>query len=124
MAEPKNKTLYEKVKKEIYAKNKKHSAYRSGQVVKEYKKRGGTYIGEKKQNKGLTRWFKEDWRTQDGKKTYKKKGDIFRPTKRITSETPTTMKEITKKQKEKAIKEKKEKGRVKKYAIDKRKNKK
>ncbi len=34
MAVPKNKKLYEKVKKEIYAKNPKHSAYRSGLLVK------------------------------------------------------------------------------------------
>ena len=114
MAEPTNKKLYEKVKKEIYAKIPKHSAYRSGLLVKEYKKRGGKYSGEKPK-KGLTRWFKEDWRTQDGSKTYKKKGDIFRPTKRVSKDTPTTMSELTKKQKEKAIKEKKATGRVKKY---------
>lgn len=115
MAEPKNKTLYEKVKKEIYKKIPKHSAYRSGLLVKEYKKRGGTYIGEKKKNTGLTRWFKEDWRTQDGKKEYSKKKDIFRPTKRITKDTPTTMKELTKKEKKDAMKEKEKTGRVKKY---------
>ena len=115
MAEPKNKTLYEKVKKEIYKKIPKHSAYRSGLVVKEYKKRGGTYSGEKKKNSGLTRWFKEDWRTQDGKKEYSKKKDIFRPTKRITKDTPTTMKELTKKEKQDAMKEKAKTGRVKKY---------
>ena len=114
MSEPTNKKLYEKVKKEIYAKIPKHSAYRSGLVVKEYKKRGGGYSGAKPK-KGLTRWFKEDWRTQDGSKTYKKKGDIFRPTKRVSKDTPTTMSELTKKQKEKAIKEKKATGKVKKY---------
>lgn len=115
MPEPINKKLYEKVKKEIYNKIPKHSAYRSGLVVKEYKKRGGTYKGEKPINKGLDRWFKEDWRTQDGKTTYKKKGDIFRPTKRITKDTPKTMSELSKKDKETAIKEKKKTGRVKKY---------
>ncbi len=115
MAEPKNKTLYNKVKKEIYAKIPKHSAYRSGLLVKEYKKRGGTYVGKKEENKGLTRWFKEDWRTQDGSKTYKKKGDVFRPTKKITDKTPTTYKELTKKEVKDAQKEKKATGRVKKY---------
>tara|TARA_R110001592_G_scaffold357706_1_gene661350 strand:+ start:209 stop:562 length:354 start_codon:yes stop_codon:yes gene_type:complete len=115
MPTPTNKSLYEKVKKEIYSKIKKHSAYRSGLVVKEYKKRGGKYSGEKPKKTGLSRWFKEEWKTQDGKTTYKKKGDIFRPTKRITKETPTTMKELTKKEIETAQKEKKKKGRVKKY---------
>lgn len=115
MSEPKNKTLYEKVKKEIYKKYPTHSAYRSGLLVKEYKSRGGTYIGKKNKSKGLGRWFDEKWRTQDNKKTYTKKGDIFRPSKRITKETPTTMSELSKNEKEKAMKEKKKTGRVKKY---------
>jgi len=115
MPEPTNKKLYDKVKKEIYAKNPKHSAYRSGLVVKEYKKRGGGYKGKKEEKKGLSRWFKEKWKTQEGSTTYKKKGDIFRPTKRITKDTPTTMKELTPTQIKKAQKEKKATGRVKKY---------
>ena len=67
MPEPTNKALYNKVKKAVYAKNPKHSAYRSGQVVKQYKAKGGGYSG-KKPSKGLTRWFKEDWRTEKEKK--------------------------------------------------------
>ena len=44
MSEPKDKKLYEQVKKEIYAKYPQHSAYRSGLLVKEYKKtRWGIY---------------------------------------------------------------------------------
>ncbi len=115
MSKPKNQKLYDKVKKELYAEMPKHSAYRSGLLVKLYKKRGGTYEGKKDDKKGLSRWFKEKWKTQDGKTTYKKKGDIFRPTKRITKDTPKTMGELSKKDKEKAMKEKKQKGRVKKY---------
>ena len=74
VSKPKNQKLYDKVKKEIYAKNPKHSAYRSGLLVKEYKKRGGTYSGARQKNSGLSRWFKEKWKTQDGKPTYKKRG--------------------------------------------------
>ena len=44
MSEPTNKKLYEKVKKEIYKKYPKNSAYRSGLLVKTYKERGGKYI--------------------------------------------------------------------------------
>ena len=113
MPEPKNKTLYDKIKKK-YSKMK-HSAYKSGLIVKEYKSQGGKYEGKKPTKTGLSRWFKEDWRTQTGSTTYKKKGDIFRPTKRITKKTPTTMSELTKKQKTTAQKEKKKSGRVKKY---------
>ena len=35
---PKDKKLYDKIKLQIYNKIPKHSAYRSGIVVKEYKK--------------------------------------------------------------------------------------
>ena len=45
MSEPKNKKLYEEVKNEIYRRYPQHSAYRSGLLVKEYKARGGEYIG-------------------------------------------------------------------------------
>ena len=37
MATPKDKELYEKVKKRIFNKIPKNSAYRSGLIVKEYK---------------------------------------------------------------------------------------
>ena len=114
MSKPTNTKLYNTVKAEIYKKNPKHSAYRSGAVVKEYKKRGGKYTG-KKNSQGLTRWFREKWETDKGKTTYKEGGTIFRPTKRITKDTPTTMGELSKKQKAKAIKEKRLTGKVKKY---------
>ena len=114
MAKPTNQKLYDRIKKKVYTENPKHSAYRSGQIVKEYKKAGGTYEG-KKPSGGLTRWYKEEWKTEKGKETYKEGGTIFRPTKRITKDTPKTMGELTAKEKAKAIKEKKAKGRVKKY---------
>ena len=115
--------LYNKTKKYIYNKYPKHSAYRSGLLVKRYKdeftkkygKRRQPYMGKKTKKKGLSRWFREKWRNQRGEVGYKKKGDIYRPTKRITKKTPATMSELSKKQKEKAIREKKTKGRVKKF---------
>ena len=122
MAIPKDKELYNRVKNRVYVDIAKHSAYRSGQLVKRYKeayqKKYGSkdaYEGKKKTNKGQDRWFKEDWRTQDGKKEYSKAGDIFRPTKKITKDTPKTMGELSKADKDKAIKKKKTKGRVDKY---------
>ena len=39
MPEPVDKKLYDTIKKRIYKKQPKHSAYRSGKVVKEYKKK-------------------------------------------------------------------------------------
>jgi len=123
MNEPTDMKLYNLVKERIKKKNPKHSAYRSGLVVKEYKARfklkygsnKKSYTGTKPKSSGLSRWFAENWRTEKNKKTYKAGGVIFRPTKRITKDTPTTMSELTKKQKEKAIKEKKKFGIVKKF---------
>ena len=120
MSKPTDKELYEKIKKKVYKDMPTHSAYRSGQLVKQYKqafeKKHGKdkkpYTG--KSNK-LKNWFAEEWRTQEGSTTYKKKGDIFRPTKRITKKTPITFKELTKKEIEQAMKEKKKTGKVKQF---------
>ena len=64
MREPKDKILYEKIKKNIYKKYPIHSAYRSGILVKEYKKQykkkynnDNAYKGTKNSNEGLGRWF-------------------------------------------------------------------
>jgi hypothetical protein len=83
-----NPDLYEKAKEIVYKQYPKHSAYRSGQLVKKYKEIGGTYSGEKDKD-GLTRWFKEEWK-DIGNKEY----PVFRPTKRITKDTPLTPDEI------------------------------
>ena len=115
MPEPKNKKLYEEVKDEIYKKHPKHSAYRSGLLVKEYKKRGGTYEGKENKSSGLNRWFKEKWVNQRGEVGYKQKSDIYRPSVRVNKDTPTTHKELTATQIKKARAEKKTTGRVKKF---------
>ena len=46
--EPNDKQLYETVKKYIYAKYPKHSAYRSGLLVQEYKRRVKQFDSSKK----------------------------------------------------------------------------
>ena len=121
---PKDESLYEKIKKEIYTKYPKHSAYRSGLLVKKYKeeyqkkhKNNNAYIGEKKRSEGLNRWFEEVWLNQRNEIGYKKKGDVYRPTVKVSSKTPTTFQELRTSQIKKAMKEKKEKGRVKKFDI-------
>ena len=123
MARPRDAALYEKVKKQLYREVPTHSAYRSGLLVQRYKsayrKKYGIgadpYIGEKPKASGLARWFDEDWRTQEGSKTYKRRGDIFRPTKRISKETPTTLGELSPQRVRRAVKEKRRTGRVGKY---------
>ena len=115
MSKPANKELYDKVKKQIYAKYPKHSAYRSGLLVQEYKSKGGTYVGTKDSKKGLGKWFDEKWKNQRGEVGYKNKSDVYRPTVRVNKNTPTTFDELTKEQIKKAQKEKAKTGRVKKF---------
>jgi len=119
--EPKDKELYNKIKNEINMKYKP-SAYRSGLLVKKYKeeyfkkhKNNNAYIGDKPELSDLNRWFQERWRTDTGKVGYQHIGDIYRPTIRINQHTPKTFSELTKSQIERAKKEKKQTGRVKKF---------
>tara|TARA_B100000795_G_C22806649_1_gene445385 strand:- start:7659 stop:8036 length:378 start_codon:yes stop_codon:yes gene_type:complete len=119
---PKDSKLYNNVKKYIYNKYPTHSAYRSGLLVKEYKKAyekkyksKDAYIGNKTYKKGLARWFKEKWKNQNGEIGYKKTSDIYRPTIRVTEKTPITISELNKKQITTARREKKNKGRVAKF---------
>ena len=120
MAIPSDIKLYNQTKRNIYKRYPKHSAYRSGLLVKEYKRRfrkkynksKKAYIGKKTPKKGLARWFKEDWRNQRGKIGYKYKNDIYRPTKRVTSKTPKTYKQLKKRNIIKYRQEKYRKGRV------------
>ena len=59
---PKDASLYSTVKKDADAKFlAKTSIYKSAWIVREYKKRGGTFEDSKDENKGLLRWFKEKW---------------------------------------------------------------
>lgn len=114
MPEPINKSLYEKVKKLA---NKKFSSktgiYKSSWIVKKYKELGGKYKGKKSSKSGLKRWYREKWvdlnrkkngrYSQCGRKSSKKgKYPVCRPSKRITSKTPRTFKQISKKSLKKA----------------------
>ena len=115
---PVDQKLYDKVKARVYKRIPKHSAYRSGILVTEYKKSFKNKYGNKspytgkKNTSRLARWFKEDWRNQRGEVGYKYKSDVYRPKYRISKGTPTTFGELTKAQINKARKIKKTKGRV------------
>jgi hypothetical protein len=65
--------------------------------------------------KNLKRWFEEEWRTPRGNKDYSKGENTFRPTKKVSKDTPKTWNEVTPASKAKAQKEKNTKGRVTKY---------
>ena len=119
MPEPVDDKLYEQTKKEVYKQIPKHSAYRSGILVQKYKEKfkkkygnKSPYIGKKTDKKGIARWFKEEWVNQRGEIGYKNKNDIYRPSKRITKDTPITHGELTKKEINKARTKKYRKGRI------------
>ena len=62
--------------------------------------------------KNLNRWFQEEWKTPSGEEDYSGGENTFRPTKRISKDTPATWSELTPAEKARAQKEKNTKGRV------------
>ena len=126
MSDPTNTKLYNYVKSLASKKFTSPSGiYRSSWIVREYKKRGGKYTGSSSKSIGLKRWFKEDWVDLNrpkynskgkiigyhkcGRKSSKIKGvyPLCRPSKHITSKSPKTYKQLSKKSIEKAKKLKK-----------------
>ena len=116
----KNPNIYLKAKKEVLAKNPKHSAYRSMQIVTKYKQLGGK-LDESKSKGGTNRWLKERWKNLTpvsmGLTTIKNapkcgtkhpnqgaNKTICRPTKTINRKTPKLAKSYSKKQLAKAQK--------------------
>ena len=59
--------------------------------------------------------MRERWVNQRGEVGYKYKSDIYRPTVKVSKDTPTTFKELTPTEIEKARREKYLKGRVLKF---------
>jgi len=99
---PKDKALYNRVKKmadEIY---KKSSAYKSGYIVKKYKELGGEYIDDNKP-KELKNWFKAGWTDINPNKT-KSSYPVYRPTIKVNKQTPLLVSEIDEKNLKEQIK--------------------
>lgn len=97
MSIPLDTKLYEKAKRIADEKYDKPSAYKSGFIVKTYKEMGGKYkdTGERK---GLKEWFQSEW-NDIGNKSY----PVYRPTKRVSKDTPLTVSEIAPKNLKKQI---------------------
>ena len=95
MPKPANQQLYNEVKEKIMKSYKKNSAFASGAIVKEYKRLGGKYIEDNKP-RNLKRWFREEW--IDINPVLGILDDdaypVFRPTKRVSKETPALLQEI------------------------------
>lgn len=106
--------LYEKIKKEAEQKFiSKTGIYKSSWIVREYVKRGGTYIENKPKMTGLKRWYKEKWVDLNRPIKNNKeeiigyedcgrnsqingKYPLCRPINKVNSKTPLTVKEIDK----------------------------
>lgn len=109
-----DKALYDKAVKKVKSRVKAWpSAYASGQVVKEYKRLGGRYSGNKS-GSDLDRWYREKW-VNVCKSGYPKCGrkeskisnyPYCRPINRISSKTPMTVSEFKKKYGAKKLTEK------------------
>lgn len=118
MAVPTDSKLYARIRNKVYKRMPKHSAYRSGQLVQRYKSAFKKKYGSRKRPykngpKPLRRWFREKWTNQKGSIGYKKKSDVYRPTKRISSKTPKTFAELGPKRIKKAQRLKAKTGRAK-----------
>lgn len=103
MPQPHNKRLYDNVVREAKSRfSVWPSAYASAWVVKEYKLRGGTYAGAKR-NSGIGRWFEEKWVNvcEPGhppcgrNKADMKRYPYCRPTRKVSKDTPTTVGELS-----------------------------
>lgn len=113
-----NTKLYNKVKKLAHEKfHSKTGVYKSSWIVSNYKKLGGKYGGKKSENTGLSRWYKEKWvnlnkKTKNGQYENcgrKNMNDVYplcRPLLRISKDTPKTVKELSIKSLNKAMKAK------------------
>ena len=78
-------------------------------------------VRKTKEGLKLKRWFKEKWRTLSGDKDYSGGDRSFRPTVRVSSDTPVTAGELTEYEKRRGKKEKKTKGRVSRWRVIKKK---
>ena len=88
-ARPRDPSLWEEVKAYTRTRFPKWSAYASGFASKLYKERGGEWEDDG-EGRPLKRWFKEKWEDVGGKDY-----PVFRPTKRISKDTPLTASEVS-----------------------------
>ena len=110
--------LYNEIKDKVWKMYDKPSAYRSGMLVKLYKEAGGECTGQKTKNTQLNRWFLENWSSDKGTTNYPHENSVYRPTVRITKDTPTTVAELTPEELKRAKSMKARTGRVDKLKND------
>lgn len=117
---PTDSGLYARIKARVWEEHPKPSAYRSGMLVREYKdafrrkhgEHARPYTGGPKPHGNLFRWFREQWRNQDGKVGYHGPSDVYRPSRRVDAHTPLTWRELSPTEVRRARREKSRTGRV------------
>ena len=72
-------------------------------------------VRKTKEGLALRRWFEEDWRTPSGSKDYSDGDVVFRPTKKVSKDTPKTHSELSDKDIERGRRQKRKTGRADKY---------
>eukprot|EP00873_Tetraselmis_striata_P033743 jgi/Tetstr1/454007/TSEL_040926.t1 len=114
--------MYDRAKRDVYKEHPTHSAYRSGLLVRTYKARFARKYGKGEppyrgprpsaSDKGLRRWFAEGWVNESGGVGYDRRNRLYRPSKRVTRDTPVTWGELTESEVRRARAEKQRTGRV------------
>lgn len=112
-----NPQLYSRIKAQIHSRLEKEGKgwgrYASSELGRKYRKAGGTYSGKKPKNSEGQRWYKEKWKDEYGNDCGSRKNKGIkkcRPTVRVNDKTPVTWGEMSKKESEKAVREKKKTG--------------
>jgi len=98
-----NKELYEDVRRYADKIYKHPSAYKSMYIQKLYKRLGGTYKDDGKERK-LLRWINEHWEDISNKKS--PHYPVYRPTVKVSEDTPLLVNEIDKNDLKKKIEQK------------------
>ena len=89
MPRPASETLYARAKRIADQTYDKPSAYKSAFIQKKYRELGGKYVDDGKP-KLLKRWLSERWQDVGGDAPY----PVYRPTRRVSPDTPLTVSEI------------------------------
>jgi hypothetical protein len=118
--EPLNPKLYDRIKRQIkrdFTPKGRWSAYKSFNLQRIYKKKGGKYKGKKNKSSNLSVWAREKWKnvcTTPYKPCGRKSGSkakfgyrYCRPTVRVNKRTPTLASELTREQIKRRCKAKK-----------------
>jgi hypothetical protein len=100
MVQRTDEALWERIKRNITSQETagtragEWSARKAQMSVREYKEKGGGFIGKKPANNSLVKWTEQDWTTKSGKPS-SETGERYLPKKAIDSLTDKEYKRTT-----------------------------